>query len=165
MAMIDAVDIVEFARQSSVLEGEIGAEDLPRLHDVLVAGEQRLRYELRAGWSSRREPQITCTIEGLVKLECQRCLGIYEHQIKAHSTLVFVSDESKLPPIEEEDESVDYVVADKRLNVSLLLEDEVILSLPLAPRHTKGECEQSLRHPMEQETSSPFAALTKLKRT
>jgi uncharacterized protein len=50
------------------------------------------------------------------------------------------------------------------LDLLALIEDEVILSLPLAPRHDEGQCE-SVERRKSDEKPSPFAVLAKLKRT
>ena len=85
----------------------------------------------------------------------------------ASSTLVFVSDESKLPLVEEEDEATDYVVAESPLDVRALIEDEIILALPISPRHAPGECGESAATPAtaSADKPSPFAALARLKRS
>ena len=164
------IDVAEFARLGTTLSGDISVRDLPRLQDLVVMGDERLQYELRGEVNPRREAQIACIIHGLVSLECQRCLGTFDHCIDTASTLVFVSDESKLPPVEEEDESMDYVVAEAPMEVRALIEDEIILALPVAPRHAAGECKES---PLSKESKeskstddkpSPFAALARLKR-
>jgi uncharacterized protein len=163
MILQQVIDVAEFAFQEKTLAGEIRARDLQRLQDLIVPGEEMLRYEIHGAFSARREAQITCTIHGSILLECQRCLGTFNHVVDLCSTLVFVADESHLPAIEDEDESVDYVVAEKTLDVLALIEDEVILALPLAPRHEAGECKESAARQITDAKPSPFAALSKLK--
>ena len=164
MAMQEVIDIAEFTRLGRMLSGEVAVRDLSRLKDLIVAGDQHRRYEIRGGLSARREPQITCIICGFVALTCQRCFKAFEHRVDTHSTLIFVSDESKLPPVEDEDESTDYIVAKSPLGVQALVEDEVILALPISPRHETGKCGESALGPTSADRSSPFAALATLKR-
>lgn len=164
MAVQKGIDIAEFVRLGGALSGEVAVRDLPRLRDFVIMGDERLQYELRGALSPRLEAQITCIIRGLVALECQRCLAAFEHPVATNSTLVFVDDESKLPPMEEENESIDYVVAGAVLDVPGLLEDEIILALPIAPRHEAGDCKASAQGQSGDDKSSPFAALARLKR-
>jgi uncharacterized protein len=156
------IDVAEFARLGKVFAGEVGVGDFPRLQDLIVAGQERLHYKVQGALTIRREAQITCIIRGSVLLECQRCLGTFNYAIDISSGLVFVTDESQLPPIEEEDELVDYVVAEKVANLLAIIEDEIILALPLAPRH-EGGCGESARQQGMGEKPSSFAALNKLK--
>ncbi|MBA2690160.1 MAG: DUF177 domain-containing protein [Burkholderiales bacterium] len=161
---LQVIDIAEFARLKNTLTGEIDATDLSRLHDFIVPGEQRLHYELRGELTARREAQITCIIRGAVSLQCQRCLEAFGHPLAIHSTLVFVADESLLPAIEDEDESIDYVVADaSTLGVVEFIEDEIILDLPLVPRH-EPQCQGLAKQLARDDAQSPFAALARLKR-
>jgi uncharacterized protein len=89
-------------------------------------------------------------------------LEAFRHEISIHDRLILVEDESGLPSVEEEDENEDYVVADEPLDIRDLVEDAVLLSLPMVPRKPGlGEAAQgSDGAPRE----SPFAALAGLKR-
>ena len=158
------IDIAEFARLGKSCEGEIGVRDLPRLQDMIVPGEQRLHFHLQGSLSPRREPRIACIIRGHLSLRCERCLGVFEHRLELLSTVVFVTDESLLPAIEDEEAAIDYVVGETTLNVRTLIEDEIILALPLVPRHETGECQASAEEVADYDKPLPFATLAKLRR-
>jgi uncharacterized protein len=164
MTQQPVIDSGEFARKAQYLEGEFAVRDLTRLHDQLASSEGTVHYALQGGLTVRREQQIECTITGLVQLVCQRCLGSMAHRIDVHSRLMLVPDESRLPALDEEDDSSDYMVAEAALDVKALIEDEVLLALPIAPRH-EGECIQRAGEAGEgSDRKSPFAALAQLKR-
>ena len=57
------------------------------------------------------------------------------HELLIDRTLVLVAGEAKLPDLNDEDPCIDFVAADSKMNVLELIEDELILSLPLAPKH------------------------------
>ena len=66
----------------------------------------------------------------------------------------------------DEDESVDGILAEPDLDVLALIEDEIILSLPISPRHDESEC--SIGHRLSVDTAeqkSLFAALHGVKKT
>ena len=65
------------------------------------------------------------------------------------------------PYLEEEDE-IDRIPADAHLDVLALIEDEVLLGLPLSPRHEFGVCEAAAGNAPAGE-QHPFAVLRKLK--
>jgi uncharacterized protein len=158
------IDSAEFARRGRRLEGEFAVRELSRLHDQLASTDGIVHYVLEGGLTGRREPQIECTINGLVHLVCQRCLGALEQDISAHSRLVLVENENLLPTPEEEDDSADYVVADPALDVAALVEDEVLLALPIAPKHEQGQCvDRPADAGAGNSEKSPFAALARLR--
>jgi uncharacterized protein len=89
-------------------------------------------------------------------------LEAFRHEISIRERLVLVDDESRLPPVEEESEEEDYVVADDPLDIRDLVEDAVLLSLPMVPR--KPGQEEPVKAEREEPRESPFAALARLKK-
>jgi len=73
---------------------------------------------------------------------------------------VLVEREEQLPPIEEEPEDEDYVVAGNKIAVLDLVEEAVILSLPMVPRKPGLDPVAALA---TKERTSPFSALAALK--
>ena len=66
---------------------------------------------------------------------CQRCLEGVDYSLKVRSLLEFVDDEEDLTQEDLEDDSKDFLTAQSELDVVALIEDEIILELPSAPRH------------------------------
>jgi uncharacterized protein len=66
---------------------------------------------------------------------CQRCLEAIEHPIEVRSLLEFVDSDGDLTQEELEDDSRDFLPDQKELDVAVLIEDEILLALPIAPRH------------------------------
>jgi uncharacterized protein len=77
-------------------------------------------------------------------------------------TFTLVADESALPEEEFEDDEVDYLVADPKLDVEALVEEEVLLSLPLSLRHENG-CAEEVASVMVGKPN-PFQVLEGLKK-
>ena len=78
--------------------------------------------------------------------------------------ILLARDESELSRFDE-DESVDGVLAVPEMDVLALIEDEIILSLPISARHSEGEC--SIGKPAGEDAvgrEHPFAALATLKK-
>jgi uncharacterized protein len=157
------INSAAFAQDGEHLEGQVGVQRLTRLHDQLASTDGTVHYVLQGGLTERREPRIECTINGSVKLICQRCLRGLAHQITVQSKLIVVASEAQLPALEEEDASADYMVADPVFDVIALVEDEILLALPIAPMHAQGECVDRPSEAARGDTPSPFAALAKLK--
>lgn len=159
------IDVEKFARAQDRYVGQLEAAALSRLKGMVNPSSKPLKYEIQGALTERREPQIQCTIRGAVYLQCQRCLGDLFLEMKNSSTIIFVESEDKLPLIEDEDESVDYVILPESLDLMALIEEEIILALPLVPRHPEGECKELSAQKDQEQKASPFAVLAKLKQS
>jgi uncharacterized protein len=106
---------------------------------------------------------VSCIIEGFVFLICQNTLEAFRHEISIRDRLVLVDDESGLPGVDEEGEEEDYVVAEGPLDIRDLVEDAVLLALPMVPRKP-GVDGDVKREAGEGSKPSPFAALAGLKK-
>ena len=137
--------------------------DLERLEDAIADERGELRYEITAVQDRQRRKVVSCIIEGFVFLICQNSLEAFRHEISISDRLVLVEDESRLPSVEEESETEDYVVADEPLDIRDLVEDAVLLALPMVPRKPGLEG-TALREDAAAATQSPFAALAGLKK-
>lgn len=146
-----------------VFEGTFAPHDLERLEDALADDRGELRYRIVAALDKQRRKVVSCIIEGFVFLTCQRSLEAFRHGISIDERLVLVDDESALPSIEEESEAEDFVVADEPLDIRDLVEDAVLLSLPMVPVKPGLEAAPGGPRPAEP-GQSPFAALASLKR-
>jgi len=149
------------AARPTVLAGTFKPADLERLLDDLADERRELRYEVTAALDKQRRKVVSCIIEGFVFLTCQTTLEAFRHKISVRDQLVLVDSEAMLPPIEEESDAEDYMVADGPIDVLDLVEEEVLLALPMVPRKP-GLPEAD--KPAAQKPESPFAALAGLKK-
>lgn len=158
---------LEFAYQGSELRGELAAAELPRLQDVLAAPEGKISYVLRGlqGWDGA--PMLEIKLDGECQLRCQRCLQGFSYPVKLLTRLLLVPQGELDQPASEDDE-IDSIPADAHLNVLALLEEELLLSLPFAPKHPVGACRPTVEgyvsEGMEWGEQTPFAALAELKK-
>lgn len=155
------IDPGELSTKPTRFEGKFRPDDLERLRDMVANGEGELNYRVSALLDSKRRKVVSCIIEGFVFLRCQSTMDVFRYPVSVEERLVLVDDESHLPPFEVESEEEDYVVAEGPLDARDLVEDAVILGLPMIPR--KPGLEAAPAAP-EVEKESPFAALRALKR-
>lgn len=154
------IDGFAFARDGGVLEGTLPVSRLLRLHDLLteVAGEVHYRVQGLRGKSG--QAQLRLEIGGRLPLVCQRCLQAVSYEVDVENLLELVPEGSDLSQDELEDDSRDFLPVDGKLDVAELVEDEILLSLPVAPRHDNcglpGADEAG-------ERISPFSVLSGLK--
>jgi uncharacterized protein len=156
------IDSLQFARSGALLTGQFAAASLDRLREVLAADRGVLRYRLQ-GLLADSKPFIDCIIEGTVELTCQRCLENLPFAVNVSNRLMLVASEADLPSIAEEDPEVDAMVADPQMDALAWIEDEILLALPIAPRHD-FECARKQQDHTAAE-HRPFAALATLKHT
>jgi uncharacterized protein len=137
------VDALQLARQNQTTEGGFEPSQLGRIADYLFSPKGSVQFRISGAYDERRRATLRCIITGYLELTCQRCLGPMQFQLATDSVLVVVPDEKSMSAPDEEDDEVDFIVAAPRFDVVNLIEDEIILSLPLAPRHAEGECTAS----------------------
>ena len=159
------IDSLEFARSEQRLAGELPIARLERLHDVLTDTEGTLRYTLRGGKDERQRPLLALEIDGELHLQCQRCLEGLSYPVELQSTLLLIPRGEQTDELLDDPAAPDAIEPSPELNVSELIEDEVLLSLPLSPRHPEGRCVSRTRRTENgAETPSAFAQLAALRR-
>ncbi|HEX4782262.1 MAG TPA: YceD family protein [Usitatibacter sp.] len=147
----------------TVFEGDVDLEDFPRLAEEIAEPAPELHYRVTARLDPQRRKVVSCIIEGFVFLTCQTTLEAFRHAISIDERIVLVENESMLPPIEEESDAEDYLVADGPVDVLDVVEDALLLSLPMVPR--KPGLEEGAGKPHEEGArESPFAALASLRK-
>jgi uncharacterized protein len=159
------IDPGKLSERPILFRGTVAPADLERLDDLVANGEGELRYEVTAQLEPQRRKVVSCTIEGFVFLTCQVSLDTFRHPVSIRDRLVLVDSEAELPPIEEESETEDHVVVDGPLEVLDLVEDAVLLALPMMPRKPGSENVEAPESARGETRSSPFAKLSSLKRS
>lgn len=159
------VDAFEFARQQEYREGQIKIADFARLAKECADAATVLNWSLRGGVGKFGHPQLILSVKVIVQPLCQRCLLPFELDILSDSTLILARNETEADKIEEmlDDEEVDVIVGSKEMNLRDLIEDEVLLALPLSPRHEICPDTTKLDE-IRTSKPSPFAALKSLKK-
>ena len=129
------INSLVFAREERSLQGELPVARLARVLDKLVDSAGSLSYRVSGRINPRNRPQLLLQLDGLLSVCCQRCLEGIDYPLAVCSVLEFVDDEEDLTQEEIEDDSKDFLLAQSELDVVALIEDEIILDLPLVPRH------------------------------
>jgi len=158
------IDSLDFAGNGRQISGEVPVAGMPRLLDALADSGGILQYTVRGGVDKQGTPLLHVGISGNCRLRCQRCLGALEHAVRIDTRLL-LRDQASLDALIDEEEEFDSILADTHLDVLDLLEEEVLLSLPIASRHELGACQATGAEKKHGDEESPFAALAKLKRS
>ncbi len=159
---IPVINARDFARAGELLEGSVPVVRLERLVTALSGPEGEVRYRLKGASDMHGRDTLELEFETRVGLICQRCLQPFQLPVAGHNRLRLVDSEPAWSEneIEIAAEADDEIVASSAFDVQALLEDEMLLALPLAPRH--AQCEVA-GGKIELKRDSPFGALTQLK--
>ena len=152
------IDGFQFARGGEELRGQLTLSALPRLAEFGVTASPGFGFAVRGARNEQGKPVLRVAASGPAEMTCQRCLGPVAVRLEADSELELAESEAA---IEAADDEVDRVVATPAMDVVALVEDELILALPMVPRHEACEPRGAQG---EDEAGSPFAALAGLKR-
>lgn len=158
------VDSLEFSRSAEILRGKIATAKLRRLRDYLFSADGVIEYELSGAVDAEGKSLLHLAIRGKLYLKCQRCLGELAHAVDLVSDLLLIEDEKEFPEITEENEAVDCILAEAEMDVLALLEEEIILKLPISPKHESGACSVT-GHAGDEVARSVFAPLAALKKS
>lgn len=154
------VDCARFAREAGRVDGEIDGTRLRRVAPLLERVPDTVAFEAR-GAVDNGKPVLTLSVRADLVVRCQRCLGELPLPVRIDSRLLLVPPGGDWPDEELADDSFDAIEAPRELDLLNLIEDEVLLALPLSPRH--AFCEVPDHRRMAQ-PPSPFAALARLTR-
>ncbi|MBL78614.1 MAG: hypothetical protein CMH70_00890 [Nitrosomonadaceae bacterium] len=158
--VIDAHDFVRFSRS---LHGNITLDKCTRLKDYLANNRGDLKYEINGILNKNDQSILQVIVKGEINLLCQRCLSEFAYALNLKSDLLLVNNEEELSYLDE-DESIEGILATSDMDIIELIEEEIILSLPISPRHKEDICpEKELINSYKLEKKQPFAKLSKLK--
>ncbi|MDR2881355.1 MAG: YceD family protein [Azoarcus sp.] len=155
-------DVFKFAAGGGMQEGEVPTVRLGRLADQLAVNESVICWRLFGSLDAEGNPRLDLVVSGQLMLRCQRCLGGLDWDLVIEVTLLPVRAGQDLPEDELENDEADVIEidGDGGLDVLSLVEDEIILALPIAPRHADCGMPEVAGTGVRRE--SPFAKLAGL---
>jgi uncharacterized protein len=89
------------------------------------------------------EPQqiLELAVKGRIHVVCQSCLQDCGLDLTQESRFVIVNTEEEADAFPMEDDQQEPLVASQHFDLLGLIEDEILLSLPLIPKHSEGTCQ------------------------
>jgi uncharacterized protein len=143
-----ALKKVDFcAPQSYQGAGFLTMTDMPRLakeaSSVNLGDGFAWQMETHFENSPGSEPRqiLDLALKGRLHLVCQRCLQDCAVNLDEKRRFILVATEVEADDYPLEDEEQEPLVASQHFNLLETIEDEVLLSLPLIPKHPEGFCE------------------------
>ena len=159
------LDVDRLSKAEADIAFAVPLAELPRLRAQLanVEGEVRgtVHFRRRAGIAVAE-----LTLNGTAHLVCQRCLETMKLGVEATVEVGLVATEADVSRVPEELEPV--LAPDGHISVGELVEEELLLTLPIVPLHADTDpCVASASAPLaknehEEETQRPFEQLAEL---
>jgi uncharacterized protein len=125
------------ARRSQ-FNGVLPVRQLKRLVDCLADGEGDLLVQLEVRPEMGNAPHLIGVITGGVTLVCQRCLRPYVQPLVVDVDLRPVSSEAEEARLLRDADP--YLLESDRLPLHEIIEDEVMLALPMTPHCANPDC-------------------------
>lgn len=167
------LDVKTFAEDEARLSGT----DTVGAHERLMAETEGRGADRPLAWSARGEtrnphhvqPEVWLHLQAdtVLSLTCQRCLAPVDVPVSVDRSFRFVADETTAETQDDESEE-DLLVLSRAFDLPSLVEDEVLMEMPLVPQHEDcpGPVKLSVQDAdfqEEAERPNPFAALAGLK--
>ncbi len=172
-------ETVDFVRQVEInrtIEGVYPISKLARLSESLLSSEgsnkgyvtAKLEFTNSVGIAS-----LKGRVSAKVQIECQRCLEPVETELSGRFKFALVNSEEEFDLLPEEFEP--YLIEGDEQSIVDLIEDELLLSLPMVTIHTDecsdymlkqnkvAQAEIEAAQNANKEAENPFAALQALK--
>jgi uncharacterized protein len=159
------IDNIAFAKKNERLAGELSLEDCSRLDELLqsstdskVSRTGLISYALQGKTDAVGQHILQLSIACKLTTSCQRCLNAMPLNLNLNFNYLIgdVSDiDVEAVDVDNSDE-YDLQQANKAMDLIALIEDEIIMAMPIAPMHEEGCSEAAMQ---SGEKPNPFAVL------
>lgn len=161
------IDPVRFAETGRELQGRLALSEMERLSAMSLESGGEAVVELSFGVDHEGIRYMRGRITAELVVQCQRCLGPLPLKLAAELMLAIVreGDSRELPSYYEP-----LSVGSEPIFLRDIIEDELMLSLPIVPKHAEGQCPAPSGTVNDTTDSggavegNPFAVLAGLKR-
>lgn len=163
----EQIDPRRLARQASRLQGRLPLARLPRLGHYLSGSNGAVEVQLTFGIDPLGVRYVRGHLSTVVTMTCQRCMEPMEQALEVELSLGVVGGEAEGEQLPGEYDPL--IVGDSPVRVADIVEEELILALPVVARHERDACAApnvpAADDSADEESSdSPFAVLEELKR-
>ncbi len=157
------VDSMKFALEAGEIADSIEVASLSRLREELFEPRGAVAFKVEGLPQLRGKPALRVKVVADLVLKCHRCLGPVEFRADSTRQLELVPPTAALTALAEEPDDIEQIHADPALDVIMLIEDELLLELPMVVAHPQGSCSLPVPERVENQQKSPFEALSKFK--
>ena len=166
------IDIRKAFDLESVFEGSCSLERLPRFADCLASPDGEVSGKLRFGSTGTGRRVIIGSVSATVEVVCQRCLEPLSLELADTIQLALVESESQSDSLEAAWDP--WIVDGPKISIASLLEEQLMLCMPLVSYHRDERCVKALEYQQRKEplddssgdraAQNPFEVLKVLKK-
>ena len=161
------IDPVALSVKRAEVSGVIEASSLERLVQGEVVLSSCVDAKIMFGSAEHiRRANFIMTLSAQFSAQCQRCGEVFSFDVAAQNNFVIVREEKDGANYDDNFEVI--VSSEDKLSLYPLIEDELLLALPLVPKHPDGDCDVETvfgdSPAIDTEKVNPFAELAKLKK-
>lgn len=158
------IDPYKAAKSGLAQSLHIVSGEMPRLLEACESLEDVLA-ELEFFWDEQKKLRVTGQVAAQMNVICQRCLEPMPLRLNVEIKAAVVWNEEQATQLSSELEP--WIGQDERINAYELLEDELLLALPIMPAHQQQDCKGLSSFTTEPEEiisdrQKPFANLASL---
>lgn len=163
------IDPVGAAQKRLDYRGIYTPEQVTRVAEAVASVDSDVECSMSFAMDSQRLVVVTGEAKVMVALECQRCGKPFPHPVHAMYCFSPVHSDQQAEACAQHYEPIE-VNESGELDLLAMVEDEIILSLPIVPAHDPEHCEVSgedmvfAELPAGAQKSNPFAVLARFKR-
>ncbi len=161
------IDPFRFAENAHDLRGSLLIKDMPRLCESLSSPEGVVTVDILFGIDEQKIKFAKGHLSTRLNLRCQRCLESFEYDIIGDFMSGIVQTDEEADQLPERYDPL--IVKDNSLVISDMIEEELLVSLPIVPMHDLATCKVTLPFTpadeiiTEAEKESPFKVIEKLR--
>ncbi len=155
--------------QGDAIAGSLPVAALERFAVALASSEGDVGVELNFHQDDYGQRLIQGSLLARVQVNCQRCLEAFEIELADEIQLALVSDEQAAEGLDAGLEP--WVSQDQKLNLASLVEEQLILCMPIVNYHPQGNCLEQMQFASETDrdigqspSDNPFSVLKELKK-
>jgi uncharacterized protein len=163
------VDPIRLADSTAELKGSLPIKSMSRLVDSLMAPDGDAAVNLQFGVDRQGFRHIKGQVQATLTLQCQRCLQPFPYEIVSDFQYGLVDSEKESSLLPGYYDPV--VVQEGTLHIPDMVEEELIVNLPIVSMHDPNDCEVKLplfvagdeATQSATEKASPFKVIESLK--
>lgn len=153
------VDPFRFADQAIRLQGMLPIKDMQRFSESLYSNEGEVEVNVQFGVDEQKIRYMRGHYTTQLVLQCKRCMERYVQEVSGEILSGFAHTEEEADQLPDRYDPV--VVSDGMLAIADVIEDELIIGLPIVPMHSANDCKVSLPLVLSSENSEQVSDVSK----
>lgn len=150
------------AKAETSLSGQLNIDQMQRLLALIESNQGLVNFELEFSRDDQGNTVIRGSVETTLDMLCQRCFKSMSFDLSGNISLQVVAtiEASRECP----DQFEPLLLEQDEVRLDELVEDEILLALPLSPLHDTPECHaEEAGNESAVKKENPFSVLKKLK--